>query len=261
MSFFKTPDGCQLYVDVEGEGPPLVLIAGLGGSATFWNAHRSILRDHHRLILFDHRGTGRSERPEQRYSIEGLAKDVIAVLDHFGVERAHVVGHSTGGAIGQALALDAAERVGKLVLSGTWDKADYRFRTLFDVRVKVLEQMGASAYQDLTNVLGFPAEWVNEHEKELDEATSVAVNNLEPISVTVARIRMLLDFDRAKELHRIRAPTLVIGADDDAMVPVYYAERLRAAIPGATLRRFDGGHFFPRVHAQAFCSEILKFLR
>lgn len=261
MSFFQTPDGCRLYVEMEGEGHPLVLVAGLGGSATFWNAHRPLLRDHHRLILFDHRGAGRSARPEQAYSVEGMAKDVIAVLDHFGIERAHIVGHSTGGAIGQVLALDAAERVSKLVLSGTWDKADYRFRTLFDVRVKVLEQMGASAYQDLTNVLGFAAEWMNEHEKELDEATSAAVNNLEPISVTAARIRMLLDFDRAKELHRILAQTLVIGADDDAMVPAYYAERLSAAIPGAALCRFNGGHFFPRVHAQAFCAEILAFLR
>ncbi len=261
MPFFQTPDGCRLFVEMEGEGPPLVLIAGLGGSATFWNAHRPFLRDHYRLILFDHRGAGRSDRPEQAYSVEGMAKDVIAVLDHFEVERAHIVGHSTGGAISQVLALDAAERLGKLVLSGTWDKADYRFKILFDVRVQVLERMGASAYQDLTNVLGFAAEWMNEHEKELDEATSAAMNNLDPISVTAARIRMLLDFDRANELHRILAPTLVIGADDDAMVPAYYAERLSAAIPGATLRRFNGGHFFPRVHAQAFCAEILEFLR
>ncbi|MYZ47578.1 alpha/beta fold hydrolase [Propylenella binzhouense] len=261
MPFVRTPDGCRIHAETEGEGHPLLLIPGLGGSAAFWNPHRSLLRDGHRLILFDHRGAGRSDRPEQRYTIEALAEDVVSVLDHFGVERAHVVGHSTGGAIGQVLALDAADRVAGLVLSGTWDRADYRFRTLFAFRAAVLERMGPAAYQDLTNILGYAPDWVNAHAPDLERATKAAAADLEPIAVTAARIRMLLDFDRSAELHRIAAPTLVVSAEDDAMVPAYHAERLAAAIPGARSVRFAGGHFYPRVRPQAFADAVLNFLR
>src|SRR5882757_8604983 len=121
-------DGCRLFASVAGEGDALFLIPGLGGLANFWNALVPLLQRRFKIVLMDHRGTGRSDRPEQSYSVELLARDAVDVLDHFGISRAHIVGHSTGGAIAQVLAIDHASRVDRLVLSGSWDQPDAAFR-------------------------------------------------------------------------------------------------------------------------------------
>lgn len=259
MPFVTSSDGVQIYVEEEGSGVPVVLIPGLGGSATFWNSIGPILSQSYRVILFDHRGAGRSERPSQEYTIEGIARDVIEILDHFKIEAAHVVGHSTGGAVAQVLALDAPHRVKRLVLSATWDKADYRFRCLFNVRAAVLDACGPEVYQDLTHILAYQPEWMNAHAEQLNVASQQAEASLDPIDVSVARIHMLCDFDRSAELEKITAPTLVAGAVDDGIVPFYYSEKIAAAIPKAKLAHFSGGHFFPRLHPQAFADAVAAF--
>ena len=160
----RTDDGCVLHVEREGSGVPLLLISGLGGTADFWAPLRPLLRDEFQLVLFDHRGTGRSDRPSDGYSIQRIAADVIAIMDALRIERAHIVGHSTGGAVTQTLALDAADRVDRIVISASWARSDYYFRLLFETRLAVLQQAGATAYASLGQVLGFPPAWITDHE-------------------------------------------------------------------------------------------------
>lgn len=117
-------DGCRLFANVVGDGEPIFLIAGLGGSSAFWSSIVPLLQPRYKVILMDHRGTGQSDRPEQTYSIEQLAQDAVDVLDHFRIPAAHVVGHSTGGAITQVLAIEHASRVGRIVLGGAWGARD-----------------------------------------------------------------------------------------------------------------------------------------
>ncbi|MFC7397355.1 alpha/beta fold hydrolase [Chelatococcus sp. GCM10030263] len=260
MSFVTATDGCPLHFDVAGDGLPLLLVPGLGGAASFWSAVVPHFAGRFRTIAVDHRGAGRNGRPEGSYSIGRIARDVIEVLDALGIETIDIVGHSTGGAIAQTLALDAPQRVRRLVLSGTWARADARFRALFEARIDTLLYAGAATYQKLTHVLGYTADWIELHSESLDAAVAAAERNLAPLSVTAARIRMLLEFDRAAELGRIAAPTLVIGAPDDMMVPYYHSQRLAAAIPGARLEPLEGGHFYPRVHPERFAALVSGFL-
>jgi aminoacrylate hydrolase len=260
VGFIEASDGCRLYVEEEGSGVPLLLIAGLGGSSEFWRSIGRLLSPTFRVICFDHRGAGRSDRPVQEYSVESIARDVTDILDHLGVKRSHIIGHSTGGAVAQILAIEAKDRVGKLVLSGTWDKADDRFRRLFAVRAAVLESCGPEIYQDLTHVLAYSPEWVNEHSEELNRACQTAAGKLDPVTVSLERIRMLCDFDRSAELGKIVAPTLVLGSVDDNIVPFYFSERIAKSIPGSRLVSFTGGHFFPTVYPQEFADVIVSFL-
>ena len=260
MSMMRTSDGVKLHVEEAGEGPPLILIAGLGGVATFWSSIAPNLSRTYRVIQFDHRGTGRSDRPADGYSVERIAQDVIEILDKLNVDSAHVVGHSTGGAVAQALALDAADRIGRIVLSATWDKADYRFRKLFDTRAAVLEACGAKVYQDLTHLMAYQPAWMNDHAEQLDAASELAADALDPVAVSLARIRMLSAFDRSADIACIAAPTMVIGATDDDIVPYYYSERLASTIPNARLVGFTGGHFFPRLHPKEYADAVAAFL-
>ena len=98
-------DGCDLHYDIAGKGPPVVFASGLGGTAAWWQREMPLYAQHYRCLAFDQRGTGRSSHVQVR-SVEQMAADLVAILDHAGIQRAHVVGHSTGGAIGVAMALD-----------------------------------------------------------------------------------------------------------------------------------------------------------
>lgn len=260
MAIVTTSDGVRLHVEEAGEGPALVLIAGLGGSATFWSSIGPLLSRSYRVIAFDHRGAGRSDRPPDGYSIDRIAGDVVEILDRLDIGKAHIVGHSTGGAIAQVLALDAADRVGRIVLSATWEKADYRFRKLFGVRAAVLEACGPQVYQDLTHLMAYQPAWVNEHSDPLDAASRDAGAALEPLAVSIARINMLCEFDRSADLATIAAPTLVVGAVDDGIVPFHHSQALASAIPGARLISFSGGHFFPRLNPGEYADAIAAFL-
>ena len=239
----RTDDGCVLHVEREGSGVPLLLISGLGGTADFWAPLRPLLRDEFQLVLFDHRGTGRSDRPSDGYSIQRIAADVIAIMDALRIERAHIVGHSTGGAVTQTLALDAADRVDRIVISASWARSDYYFRLLFETRLAV------------------PPAWITDHEAEEKRANARAEQELASPDATAARLRMLFAHDRFADLPRITAPTLVLGAPDDMIVPIAHSHEIAGQVPCAEFHELTGGHFFPRTQANHFVEIVSRFLR
>lgn len=260
MATLRASDGCLVHYETHGEGTPLVLIPGLGGDGRFWASVVPLLRDRFRLVVVDHRGAGRSDRPPGPYSIGRIALDVCEILDAEAIARADLVGHSTGGTVVQTLALDAPSRVGRIVISGSWAAPDARFRLLFHARLALLERDQPEIYQEFTHVLGYTADWLAAHEAELDVAVKGAAATLAPLAVAAARIRMLLAFDRSADLGRIAAPALVIGAREDEMVPFSHAEQLAALIPGARLEAVSGAHFFPRTDPEDYAARVRGFL-
>ena len=253
-------DQVKLHVETAGTGEPLVLIPGLGGVGSFWHPVRPALTDRFRTITIDHRGTGRSDKPPGPYLIARLAQDVLDVLDALQIPRAHLAGHSTGGVIAQHIALATPARVGKLILSATWSQPDTHFRLLFETRLAVLQQASPATYAHLSLLLGYPPGWFAGRENELAKIAATAAADLAPIEITAARIRMLLDDSAIDEPERITAPTMVIGATDDAIVPFHHSTMLAAVIPGARLARMTGGHFFPRVHPERVGAAYREFL-
>lgn len=254
-------DGCPLHVNYEGDGQPILLIAGLGGRGVFWGPVWELLRGHFKLVTFDHRGTGRSGRPPDGYSIERIANDALTIMDALNIERAHIVGHSTGGAVAQTLAIDAATHVGKLVISGSWARPDYRFRLLFETRLAVLENAGPAAYISFGQVLGFPPGWINENESAVRRSIGEAGAEVAEPEIVKSRLRMLLEFNRYVDLPRITSDCLVIGSTDDMIVPLSHSVEIAESIPDARLVQLSGGHFFPRTATAEFTRAILGFLR
>src|SRR5262249_20860991 len=148
--------------------------------------------------------------------------------------------------------IDTPERVDRLVISGSWARADDRFRLLFETRLAVLQNAGPAAYTALGQLLAYPPDWINAHEAAVHHAIARAEADLTPSAATEARLAMLLAHDRLDDLHRIRAPTLVLGAEDDMIVPISHARAIAERIPGATFAALSGGHFFPRTAPQQF---------
>lgn len=109
----------QLHYEEYGKGPPLVMILGLGQDIATWGLQVSELSNHLRLIVFDNRDSGRSSRCTEIYTTETMARDTIGLMDHLGIDRAHILGTSMGGMIAQQIALMAPERVSSLILAST----------------------------------------------------------------------------------------------------------------------------------------------
>lgn len=250
MAFAEVPGGRIAY-DAEGEGDAVLFVSGLGGMGAFWNAQVAALSSSFRVLTFDHRGVGRSDGAPP-YSVAQWSDDVLALLDHAGVERVHLVGHSTGGVIAQLLAVTHPARLRTLVLGGTWLVPDRRFRDQFAFRKEMLAKLGGDAYRMLSDLLAYPS----------PEATSAAGKEMSAAerAVIAARIDALLAYDGTEIAPRIAQPALVLAADDDYIVPVYHSQAVAAAIPGAKFKRcHHGGHFFPKTRADDYNKALAGF--
>ncbi|MGS0624117.1 alpha/beta fold hydrolase [Ralstonia sp. VS2407] len=248
----------RVHYDVAGAGPTIVLISGLGGLGSFWAPVIPLLATSARVVTFDHPGLGRSA-PSDVQTIPNIAASVIELLDTLHVSSAHIVGHSTGSVVGQTLALDYRSRVNRLVLSGGWAQPDARFRDLFAFRRFLLEKVGPGAYAALSLLGGYDSEWYSSH---LAGPLPPNFKDGGPADTptVVKRLNMLLEYNRADDLGQIDAPTLVMGAKDDFIVPFHHSRDLAARIADSLLVDIAGGHFFPQVVPESFCKLVSMFL-
>ena len=256
-----TAGGTTLYYETHGQGAPVMLVPGLGGLGAYWRPQIPAFSQRYQVILHDHRGTGRSERAQTRYSVEQMAGDTLALMDALGVERAHFVGHSTGGAIGQILAIEAPHRLRTLVLASSWTKADPFFRWCFEVRRELLLTSGPAAYQHAAPLFLYPSWFINQHADELRAEQAASVAGFTTVEIASDRIDAILAFDRTSRLGSIQTPTLVVCARDDGLTPAYFSEELARSIPGARLVLLEtGGHACSRTMASEFDRHVLSFL-
>lgn len=109
----------QIFYEQYGEGPPLIMILGLGQDTATWGFQIPEFSKHFRLILLDNRDSGRSSHCSETYTTETMAMDVLGLMDHLEIERTHLLGTSMGGMIAQQVALMAPERVISLILAST----------------------------------------------------------------------------------------------------------------------------------------------
>lgn len=220
----------------------VLFITGLGGKATFWNRQVSALADRFDCITYD---------LGPRSTAEALARDALELLDSRGIARCHIVGHSTGGAIAQVIASEHPERVDRLVLSGTWCSPTAPFSALFTLRKRVLSELGAEAAAVLGTLFAWPNDWLEAHPEQL------ALFDAADTQPLLARMDAILAYDGSARLARIRAPTLVVCAQDDNLVPIAHSRRLASGIAGAKLKLLPYGGHFPQATATAQYNEVL----
>lgn len=261
MPTVQVPEG-EIFYDVCGNGPPLMLVSGLGGSSSYWHALLGEFCNHFRVIVHDHRGTGQSSRSNSRYSVDIMAQDALAVMEAVGVERAYFVGHSTGGAIGQTIAIDHPGRLEGMVLYSSWTRSDTFFRRVMEARKALLTAPdGARAYVHARSFFVYPHWWINENLPKLVKADERALETFPGVEIVKRRIDAILAFDRTAELGMIRTPTLVLCARDDFLTPLYFSEELARRIPTATLKVLDrGGHGAAHTVPAEFSKAVISFL-
>ncbi len=258
-SRLELADGAELSVHVDGAGPDLMLVSGLGGTAAFWEPCVAALARHFRLIRFDQRGIAASTRGTAQTDIERLGRDAFAVLDHVGSRRAVLLGHSTGGVILQSMALATEKRIAGLILSGTWARPNRYMAELFRSRGEVLKVLPRE-YTAMLGFLGYTAEWLNSNWDKYAATIAAAPVTAEQQAVVAERIAAILAFDRSADVHRITVPTLVQGAEDDLIVPAFLNRELAGLIKHARLEMFaSGGHMYPITRTDEFVAAVTRF--
>ncbi|HEX5317536.1 MAG TPA: pyrimidine utilization protein D [Stellaceae bacterium] len=260
MARIPVGDG-SIHYERQGHGFPVLFISGLAGAASFWRDQVPVFAKKFDVVTHDHRGIGQSDPSLSGYTVDRMAADVIGLMDALEIKRAHVVGHSTGGAIAQTMAVEYPNRLASMVLSATWTKPDAYFRRFFGLRKDILLRLGPSAYVAANSLFLYPGAYVAKNNEKLRQAEAQALAVFPATEIAASRIDAVLAFDRTEQLHRVKTPTLVVGSEDDLVTPAYFSEELARRIPGAEVKLFpNGGHAIPHVRAREFNQAVLPFL-
>jgi pimeloyl-ACP methyl ester carboxylesterase len=244
-------NGIEINYETAGSGNPLVLISGLGYPLWQWHKMVPFLSEHFQVITFDNRGVGFSETPPGPYSAQLLAADVVGLLDALEIKGAAVAGHSMGGFVAQALALDYPERVDALILCST-NFGGPRHVPITPEAMAVLGDVTSDPLTRFTNGLKVSTApgWAEANPDIVKEWTAWRVAN--PLDMVGYQSQMAVGLSLITEeaafehrLPELSTPTVIIFGAHDKVVPPENANLMAKQIPGSKVEIIpDAGHFF-----------------
>lgn len=252
-----------MYYEEAGSGDPLVLVMGLGGDLQAWALQVPALASHFRVITFDNRGAGRTSAPDRPYSIAGMADDLGRLLDHLGIEKAHILGFSMGGYIAQEFALKYPARVDRLILLATAAHIDGYGKNVvqgwMDIR---RSSMSREQIVRLTGCWLYGPELLDDEARfERAVQNSLANPYLQLDHAFIRQAQAVLAFDTRDRLATLKQQTLVVVGEDDILVPKRNSESLAKLLPNAALKVLPGGHAGCIEYANDYNAAFLEFLQ
>ncbi|HJR45705.1 MAG TPA: alpha/beta fold hydrolase [Actinomycetota bacterium] len=253
----------QLYFKEWGEGPPCLGVMGFALDSRFWASQIPAVTGSHRFITFDNRGVGRSTGTPTT-SMEDMAEDAIALLDHLGIEKSVVFGLSMGGAIAQHVVLRHPERVSALILGITWARPLDFMRRENQLARMIIERAGPDQFHEVGMLRMFTPQFFEVAGEVMDRMVAALMAETGPggpsSDLLLAQLEAIDKHDVLAELSDVTCPTLVLGGKMDMMVPGFASEEIAAAIPGAELEMFETGHGCVIEEMDAFNARVASFL-
>ena len=258
-------NGYLMHYETYGQGPPLVMShGGLGGgegSAALVDQHASILARHFRVIFYDRRGAGKSETPEDGFSLEGYAEDLHSLLLQLNVARAHILGSSAGGPIAMQFALDHPEMTETLILINTMS---YCQETERKVRQQELEQiLVCQASSGDATAAALEKRWPGLSRREPDRFQALLETNQEQMDTIAKTLQSYLDIGTSLEsrLAELAMPTLIVHGDADSRIPLSCGRQLQNSISTSELYIIPGAeHGLLSNEPRAVRNLIFQFL-
>jgi pimeloyl-ACP methyl ester carboxylesterase len=258
----------DIYYEISGSGEPLVLIAGLGYDLWMWHKMVPGLAEHFRVIAFDNRGVGQTDKPEGPYTAQVLANDTAGLIEALGFQRVAVLGHSMGGFVAQALALGRPDLLSKLILSAT-NFGGPRHIPVTPEAMAVLTDMTGDPIERLKRgiLMSCTPGFGEAHPEIVQEWLDYRVEHPllpEPYNAQLA-IGLALVAEEACFEHRLKevqTPTLILFGEHDKVVPPGNAELLAGVIPHNTVKILpNAGHFYPFDATDAAVEAVVEFLK
>ncbi len=261
---FQKVNGIQIYYEEYGQGFPLLLIQGLGYPSGMWFLQISEFSRHFRTIIFDNRGVGKTDRPNDEYTVALMASDAAELLRALGVSRAHVAGVSLGGYIAQDLALSQPELVDHLVLLATSCGGPQ----YLELTKSLWEEVAALASLPPAEIfrrgmaLAVTQNFFTQHPEWIDRSVAIRMENIQPFYALKRQSDAAMDFDSRQRAQMIRQPTLILAGSQDRVMPLTLTRELAGKIPGARLNISpEAGHLLFLEKAEEVNRLILKFLK
>jgi pimeloyl-ACP methyl ester carboxylesterase len=244
---FATVNGVRLFYELHGSGDPIVLIPGLGLDHLYFQYAIPELQRHFRVLAYDPRGTGESDRPPGEYSMELWADDLQRLLATLGIARAHVVGSSLGGCVAFELLRRAPALAQSLILVAAFSELDRALEINFRMRIAVIERLGmGDVIRDHVLLWTLSREFIaTERGARAADALVASLARNDP-KLYVEFLKAILRFGRVlpgqegqpkvtASLGSITAPTLVVVGDRDILTPVAFSQRIVERMPHAEL--------------------------
>jgi 3-oxoadipate enol-lactonase len=256
---YLSANGIRLYYQTAGEGPPLLLLHGLGSASDDWQLQIPIFAGQFRVVAMDLRGHGHSDKPRGPYSMRDFASDAVVLLDGLAIPRAHVLGLSLGGMVAQQLALDYPHRVSSLILVNTFPRFDpWEPRLLRRIVQRVINfgEGGMEAVAEAVAASLFP----RPTQRPLYEETvkRFARNDRGGYQ---ASVQAILRFNVESRLREVRCPTLIVAGDRDRTVSWRQKVSIARRVAEARLAVIhDSGHASPLDQPAHFNRVVLEFL-
>lgn len=258
----RTCNGIQLYYEIHGnaEAFPVVFINGLLMDTTSWSCQIPVFANHFRVLVYDCRGQGQSQKPAEPYSQKLHAQDLCNLLDELDIRQAHLVGLSNGGTVAMQMALDYPERVAHLVLVDTFGGADALMQAKLRSWLLALEAGGPLLRFDV----GMP--WVlgQAFMKNHPDALKILREKVDPLNEMAIRTLIMgtMEYDIRPHLHRVQSPALVLVGEEDVLTPPWYSRELAHLIPNAQLVVVpQAGHALTLEKPAIFNALTLAFLQ
>jgi len=253
----------RIYFEVCGSGPPLVLIPGYTCDLLVWQPIQDILSKKFQLILFDNRGSGRSDCPEASFTLEEMAKDTLALMKHLNLQRPHILGQSMGSAIAQIIAAQAPDQIGKVVLADPFLKINPVAAAALQCPIHLKED-GVSIERQMEAVMPWILSNIFMGDPQKREAF-ITMSKDHPYPMTLKGLKKqceaLLKFDSTKWHQRIKTPTLVLAGEEDVLCPAKEAELLAKGIASSQFHTFMRlGHVSFTEEPEEFCRVVVSFL-
>jgi 3-oxoadipate enol-lactonase len=259
-------NGQELYYEIHGDGPSLVMVMGIGYDSSLWMLQQvPALSTRFQVVLLDNRDAGRSSRADHPYDIADMADDVAGLLDGLGIHRTHLLGLSMGSMIGLEFALRHADRLDRLVLAGP--VAAPARSTIDPISiwnwVKTNDPTG-EVFGGLQFSWLFSSAFLR-NQQAVQETATLLASNPNPVDSEAydRQAQAYLRFDALDRLGRIDSPTLVIVGDQDLLTPPWVAREVAAGIPGARFEIVTGdgaSHVLPLERPDDFNQLVTSFL-
>ena len=233
----------RCYYEILGQGAPLLLIPGLGMNCRCWDEVLPELAGHFTLILPDNRGMGFSVTKRQPRTIADLSADLVELLDHLQLDRAHVMGLSFGGAVAQRLAVDHPSRVDRLVLVSCADRFSPYLRQVAFLLRHALRRLQPEMFLRAVDLLGTSPRYLDAHEQLVEQRLRAKCKSITDRNAVAIQLRCLSCLEINPLDDRILAPTLVIAGEDDHLIPSCYARAMAEKIADSRFLLMRGtGH-------------------
>jgi pimeloyl-ACP methyl ester carboxylesterase len=260
-------NGIRLAYETHGDGPPLLLIAGVGYGAWFWHRIVPGLAGHFRVITFDNRGAGGSDKPDGPYTVPMMAADTAGLLDALQIKGACVMGHSLGGFIAQELAVTRPDLVGKLILAST-NHGGMNVIPITPEAMKVLTDRSGDPLELVKRGLAVAAApGLAERQLHLvEKLISYRLTNPVPPAQYTAQVMAgagmaaLTDGQVVERMAAVRGPVLILFGEFDMVVPPGNAKLMVDKLPNAQIKILPNtGHIFPLEDPEATVKAVIEW--